>query len=199
MKGVVLSLLVGSVLIVTAAASSEPTAGTLSLDALSFVSFDGAQNFPIPAGSTIRFEFGDVIGGQASFTIDPSDVAIAPIPLGDNDAVLLYRLASGSTGIVRRVDGSTRIEFSATIQASTVSSAGSSANLYSLVFTTETAVASNATQTEQIEVEGVRVVPGPNYVQLVGGATNQPDAIPRPGTAVYAVLSGTFDWFPSLP
>ncbi|MDJ0868269.1 MAG: hypothetical protein QNK03_19340 [Myxococcota bacterium] len=43
------------------------------------------------------------------------------------------------------------------------------------------------------------VVQGPNYVRLVGAATNEPDAYPQPGTAAYAVPSGSFDWIPELP
>jgi hypothetical protein len=90
------------------------------------------------------------------------------------------------------------LEFHAAIEASIANASGTTANHYSLIFTTESTTATNAALTEQIEVEGMRLVPGPNYVQLVGGATNKPDAIPQPGSAVYAVLSGTFDWFPAL-
>jgi hypothetical protein len=173
--------------------------GTLSLDGLSFVSFDGTQNLPIPAGSVIRFRFGEVADGSVTFTIDPEDAAILPIPAGEDGATIQYRLASGATGTARKIDGAPKIEFTATIAATMQSASGGGTHHYALLFTTETTSASNAAQTEQIEVEGMRVVPGPNYVQLVGAATNKPDAFPQPGTTVYAVLSGSFDWFPSLP
>jgi hypothetical protein len=67
---------------------------------------------------------------------------------------------------------------------------------YRLRFTTGTAEATNATQTETVAVEGSAVATS-NHVRLVGAATNDPDAFPAPGEAVYAVLSGTFDWLPS--
>jgi hypothetical protein len=191
-------------LVVTMAAGVPATSraenfGTLALDGLSFVSFDGEQNLPIPAGSSIRFRFGDIASGQASFTIDPADVVIAPIPLGEDGAVLHYRLRASATGTVRKIDGTPKLEFAAEIEAATTNGSGSAANSYSLLFTTETATATSLDQSEQIEVDGMRVIPGPNYVQLVGGATNKPDAFPQPGSAVYCVLSGSFDWFPNLP
>jgi hypothetical protein len=44
-----------------------------------------------------------------------------------------------------------------------------------------------------VQVTGARIVPGARYVQLVGATLNKPNAVPQPGTAVYKVLSGSFD------
>jgi hypothetical protein len=44
----------------------------------------------------------------------------------------------------------------------------------------------------------MRLVESARYVQLVGATSNKPDAFPEPGTAVTAVLSGTFDRLPAL-
>jgi hypothetical protein len=42
----------------------------------------------------------------------------------------------------------------------------------------------------------MRLVDGVWYGQLVGATTNQANAFPEPGTAVYTVLSGRFDRIP---
>lgn len=50
---------------------------------------------------------------------------------------------------------------------------------------------------DAVAVEGMRVVEGPNFVQLVGATTNRSDAAIEPGAAAYGVLSGSFDSIPS--
>jgi len=42
----------------------------------------------------------------------------------------------------------------------------------------------------------MRVVEGAGYGQLVGAPTNKTNAFPKPGTAVYTVLSGQFVQLP---
>jgi hypothetical protein len=42
----------------------------------------------------------------------------------------------------------------------------------------------------------MRLVDGVWYGQLVGATTNKTNAFPKPGTAVYTVLSGRFDPIP---
>lgn len=181
----------------TAHASADEIA-TLSLDGLSFVSFDGSRNFSIPAGS-IKLHFGEPNNGAVPFTISTGDTAIEPIPAGEDGGVIHYRLVSNTSGLMRQTSEGLRLEFHASIEARMEAPGGGGSHVYELVFTTETAGASDVTQTEAVEVDGMRVVPGPNYVQLVGAATNRPDAFPAPGAAVYAVLSGSFDKLPDIP
>jgi hypothetical protein len=87
-------------------------------------------------------------------------------------------------------------ELVATLVARLRESTESAPVAYRLRFTTGTAEATNAAQTEVVEIEGAPAA-APNQVRLVGAATNDPDAFPAPGEAVYAVLSGAFDWLPS--
>jgi hypothetical protein len=49
-----------------------------------------------------------------------------------------------------------------------------------------------------LAIDGTPVEAG-NHVRLVGAATNRQDAFPGPGEAVYAILSGSFDWLPEGP
>ena len=81
---------------ISPAARADETVSTFSLDALSFISF-GDQQILLPAsGSSVRFHFGaPAADGSIPFTIAPSDVSIAPIPLPAErgDASLLDRLA----------------------------------------------------------------------------------------------------------
>jgi hypothetical protein len=67
---------------------------------------------------------------------------------------------------------------------------------YSMPFTTETVVSRSLDGNAEIAVQGARLVRGARYVQLVGATANKANARPEPGAAVYAVLSGTFDWVP---
>ena len=50
--------------------------------------------------------------------------------------------------------------------------------------------------TMTVEITGMRLVDGVWYVQLVGATVNKENAFPKPGTAVYTVLSGQFDQMP---
>jgi hypothetical protein len=182
-----------------AAAANAGTQGTLTLDGLSFLAFDGGRSFPIPPGSTIRFRFADPADdGSVSFTIEPDDVAIAPIQVSEG-TMLRYTLDAPIRGTMRREGGQRRVEFTAVLAASLSSPDGTSASTYSLRFTTESASATDAAQDDSIEVDGMRVVEGPNYVQLVGATTNRTDAAIEPGSAAYGVLSGSFDSIPTLP
>jgi hypothetical protein len=73
---------------------------------------------------------------------------------------------------------------------------GSGTYKYPMSFTTETASASNAQRTKSIAVNGMRLVDGAWYAQIVGATTNKENAFPEPGASVYTVLSGTFDRVP---
>jgi hypothetical protein len=173
--------------------------GRLSLDSASFVAFQGYGNLALPVSSTILFHFGDVqADGTAPFTVTPGDVTIGPIPVQPG-ATLHYGLASSSSGTIRKTAGGLQIDFEASVQASLEAPDGGGTTNYALRFTTQTASATNAAGTQTVHLTGIPVVQGPNYVQLVAGATNRPDAYPGPGAAVYGVLSGTFDQLPNLP
>jgi hypothetical protein len=179
-------------------ARAEDQLGTLSLDATSFVSYSESQNPHIPAGSTIRFRFGAAnADGSAPITVRPEDVAIAPIAVAQGMAIQ-YSLGGPATGTLRKVAGAKQIELFATLVATLQGSPETPPVSYELRFTTGTAQASNTSQTETVTVDGVPAAAA-NYVQLVGAATNRPDAFPGPGEAVYAVLSGSFDALPVLP
>lgn len=181
----------------TGAAAQAGTQGTLTLDGLSFLAFDGGRSYPIPPGSTMRFQFGaPSTDGTVGFTVARDDVAIAPIPVAEG-TTLTYALDAPIRGTMRREGGQRRLEFIAVLKATLSSPDGTSASTYSLQFTTESASASDAAGEDAVAVEGMRVVEGPNYVQLVGATTNRSDAAIEPGAAAYGVLSGSFDSIPS--
>ena len=182
-----------------AAAARADLVGTLSLDALSYIAFQGYGNLSLPAGSSVQFHFGAAQpDGSVPFTITPGDVSIGPIPV-QAGSTLHYGLASGASGTIRRSAGGLQITFEAAVQASLDQPAGGGTTNYALAFTTQSTSATNAAGTQTVALTGTPVVQGPNYVQLVAGATNRPDAFPGPGAAVYGVLSGTFDQLPNLP
>jgi hypothetical protein len=180
------------------AAQAQEQIGTLALDATSFISYSESANAAIPAGSTIRFRFGAANGdGSVPITVRPEDVSIAPIAVSEGISIQ-YTLGGVASGTLRTVGGAHTIELLATLVATLRESSETAPVAYALRFTTGTAQASNASQTETVTVAGEPAAPS-RHVELVGAATNQPDAFPGPGEAVYAVLSGTFDWLPVLP
>ena len=63
-------------------------------------------------------------------------------------------------------------------------------------FSTDSAAASDITGTQTLSVNGLRLVEGVWYGQIVGATTNKANAFPEPGAAVYSVLSGSFDQVP---
>jgi apolipoprotein N-acyltransferase len=191
---------VGSLLLVASATSSgaQGVVATLHLDGLSFVSFEGKQAYALPPGSTIRFRFGSRVLDTVPFTIQPADVSIEPIDVGDG-ATLRYGLASAASGsLTRTKDGQPIMRFAATISATLGGENGGGTKTYALEFTTEGTSARSADGRVTAEIQGMRLVEGARYVQLVGAVTNKSDAFPAPGTAVTAALSGTFDGLPSL-
>jgi hypothetical protein len=176
---------------------AEPTVGTLALDGLSFVSFQDQEVLSIPAGSTLRFHFGaPASDGSIPFTLGPEDVAIEPIPMPGSAGTLRYTLAGSTSGWIRPTPSGRRIDFTASVAASLESPDGGGTFTYVLPFTTESAEASNAPGTTTVEATGMRLVEGAWYVQLVGATTNRTNAFPKPGAAIYTVLSGRFDRLP---
>lgn len=178
--------------------SNAQTTSTLSLDGSSFVSFGNQEIFSIPLGSSIVFEFGSPNAeGEVPFTIQPSGVTIPAIPMGTGDNELRYTLSSSTTGVMTPTPTGRRINFTAPLRATIVSPDGTSGYYdYSIPITTETAEAQDIAGALQIEITGLRLLDSIWYCQLVGGTTNRENAFPEPGTAVYAVLNGTFDQVP---
>jgi hypothetical protein len=181
----------------TPTARAETSTGTLTLDGLSFVSFEDEEVLRIPSGSTLRFHFGErASDGSIPFTLGPEDVEIAPIPMPTGGGTLQYRLVSTASGTIRPTESGRRMEFTASIAASLERPEGSGTFTYIVPFTTEAAEAPNSARTDSVETAGMRLVEGARYVQLVGATTNRTNAFPKPGAAVYTVLSGSFDRLP---
>ena len=192
MKQIHLVALVLVALVSSSRAGAE-TVGTLTLDSFSFVSFQDEQVLSL-SGSTIRFHFGAAQSdGSVPFTIAPADVSIPEISLS-SDQTLRYGLASAGSGTLRTSPTGHIVEFSAAVTATLIEGEDEGTLTYAVPFTTETATASSGGQ--NVSVTGVRIVPGARYTQLVGATVNKPNAVPQPGTAVYTVLSGSFDQLP---
>jgi hypothetical protein len=185
-------------LFIPATSIAQEVVSTLTLDSLSFISFEGYENLSIPSGSTLRFRFGEPASdGSVPFSLSPSDVSIGEIPLWSSDGVLRYTLAAPTTGTATLTPGGIRLSFPATVVATLVRDGAENPLSYSLTLTTETTAASDATGTNTETITGERVIPGPNYVQLAGATTNKTNAFPEPGRAVCLVLSGSFDQLPN--
>jgi len=181
----------------TTPTSADETVSTFTLDGLSFISF-GDQEIVLPdSGSTLKFRFGDPNpDGSIPFTIRPEDVSIDPVALPDGGGTLTYALASQATGVMSPTSEGRKLTFTATVSATLDSPTSKGTFDYAIPFTTEAAAASNATGSETLNVTGMRLVDGVWYGQIVGATTNKENAFPEPGTAVYSVLSGSFDQVP---
>ena len=188
------ALLLGLLLAAPAGAQSV---GTFTLDGLSFISFGDDQILYLPAGSTLKFNFGaPQPDGSASFTIAPSDVSIGDVSL-PSGGVLRYAMASTATGTIETTAEGREIQFTGEVRATLDTGSASDGSYdYSIPFTTETTAATNLPGTETLSVYGLRLVDGVWYGQIVGATTNKANAFPEPGAAVYTVLSGTFDQVP---
>lgn len=177
-------------------ALAESVVGTLTLDGLSYVSFGDREILPLASGSTIRFRFGTPASdGSIPFTIQPEDVSIDPIPLSGG-GTLHYGLAKSATGTMRMTETGRQVTFHADVTATLARDGEGGTFTYSVPFTTEGASAMNIAKTETVSVTGMRLVDEAGYVQLVGATVNRTNAYPKPGTAVYTVLSGQFDQIP---
>lgn len=194
MNRIALVMLMMAVVLSSSRARAE-TVGTLTLDSLSYVSFQDQQVLSL-AGGTIRFHFGETQSdGSVPFSIAPGDVSIPDISLSGGQ-ILRYALAAGASGSLHPSTTGQTVALNASITATLIEGEGEDEGTYTYAvpFTTETASASSGGQT--VSVTGVRIVPQARYVQLVGATVNKPDAVPQPGTAVYTVLSGSFDQLP---
>lgn len=180
-------------------ANAQEQTATLTLDGLSYISFGERRTFSLDGG-TIMFRFGSSNDRGLPFTIEPSDVAIPAISLGDGTQ-LQYGIASVASGsIIRNRAGEPTVTLDATLTSGLVDSEAQ--HRYPLQFTTEDASASSAPTADRassVNITGMRLVEGARYVQLVGATTNRLDTELESGAAVSAVLSGTFDFLPAIP
>lgn len=177
---------------------AQDIVATLRLDEHAYISYSETETAKLPSGSTIQFRFGPAnADGSVPISVRPADLSIAPIPVAEG-ATIEYALRETASGTIRSVGGVRQIELAATLVASLREDPDVAPVAYQLVFTTGRAQASNAGGTETVTLDG-EAPAASNRVSLVGAATNRPDAFPAPGEAVYAVLSGTFDWLPALP
>lgn len=178
-------------------AHAQGTVGTLTLDGLSFVSFGNDEVLRVPPGSTLRFNFGNIEpDGSIPFTIAPADLDMPPIPIPSSSGSLIYSLDAAVSGVVTPTTEGRKIEFTASVNATLAQPGGGGTYTYVMPFTTEYASASDITGTLTVALTGMRLVEDVWYVQLVGATTNRENAFPKPGTAVYTVLSGQFDQLP---
>jgi hypothetical protein len=120
-------------------------------------------------------------------------VSIPEISLS-NDRTLRYGLASATSGLLRPSKTGQIVEFNASVTATLIEGKDESTLTYAVPFTTEIATATSGAKS--VEVTGARVVPGARYTQVVGATVNKANADPKPGAAVYTVLSGSFDQLP---
>ena len=116
--------------------------------------------------------------------------------MGTGGEVLRYTLAAPATGTMRATPDGRRIEFDAVIRASVTRPDGTGSFDYAVPFTTETAQSTSADGSLTLSRSGMRLVEGAWYAQIVGATVNKTNAFPEPGTAVYTVLSGSFDQVP---
>ena len=160
--------------------------GTLTLDMLSFISFQDDEILLLPAGSTLRFDFGTPdANGNIPFTINPNNLSIDPIDVPSLDRTLSYGLSGTATGVIRPTATGRIIEFSSMVSAS-LSGENGATFVYPIEFTTETTSASDVLGQVDIEVTGLRLIEGVWYAQLVGATSNHENAFPEPGKAVYS-------------
>jgi hypothetical protein len=105
-------------------------------------------------------------------------------------------MARPARGTIRPTEGGRQIEFTATVRATLHRGGDRGSFDYEIPFTTKGASAANDLGTEKLHVSGMSLVEGAWYAQIVGATTNQGNAWPKPGAAVYTVLSGSFDRVP---
>lgn len=174
---------------------------TLTLDALSFLSFDDTWNHSLPTQGAITFRFESPDErGRVPFTIRPEDLAFPRFALSGPQETLTLRLALPASGVLRRAPNRRPIvEFDALISGTLERPAGSKSGTFSVFFTTETAVAHDLTGSRVRQIPGMRIDEASRSVQLVATTSAEADDAPRPGAMIYAILSGRFDRLPELP
>ena len=179
-------------------ASAADLVGTLTLDANSRISIDASDPLPIPAGSTIRFHFGEPAeDGTVPVSLAPADVQIDPVKLPDGRR-MHYTLADAARGTLKRGTGGLTLTLDATVRVGVAGRMGREVRDYPAFFTTESTIAVNDKRTRLQTLRGQKISESARTVTLVAGATNAGDAAISKGEAVSVVLIGTFDRLPSL-
>jgi hypothetical protein len=181
-----------------AAGAEEPFVATFRLDPFSVVSFGDQEIYPLPEGSEIQFEFAPSgAPGSRGFSIRPSEALIKPMPLRGVGESMQFTLARTATGVMRRApEGGLVIEIDAYVTVTLDHPDTPGWKRLPIRLTTESAQARSRDGRQVIDVAGGRVAG--RGVQLVGATTNSDADHPKPGAAVYVVLSGVFDRLPSL-
>lgn len=170
-------------------------AATLTLDSLSFVSFEDEVTMPIVPGGSIQFDFGAPnADGSIPFTIQPAGVNLPLVTSYQLNASLQYSLASPATGLFTPSATGRRITFTGTFTAQDVTRPAAGTRSYVMSFTTENASARSLDGTAEVNREGFIAPTGANYVQIVGATVAKSEN--EHGSAVYLVLSGSFDQLP---
>lgn len=168
---------------------------TMTLDLFSFVSFEDQITMSIPAGGTVKFEFGAPNpDGSIPFQISPSGVDLPLITSHPLNATLKYALAGPAVGLMTPTPSGRQIAFSGTFSAQDMTKPDAGVRSYPMLFTTENASAESADGSMVVSREGYRVPDGADYVQIVGATVAESEN--ENGSAVYLVLSGTFDHLP---
>lgn len=182
----------------TSAASADPFVATLRLDPFSIVSFGDQEIYALPEGSLIEFEFSAAEGSKfLGFVIRPRGALIEPMTLRYADEALRFTLGQTATGVMRLAgDGRVTMEIDAYVIVTLDHPEAPGVKKLPIRLTTESAQAKSLEGDRTIDVAGGRV--SGRGVQLVGATTNAEDDYPRPGAAVYVVLSGAFDQLPTL-
>ncbi len=176
----------------------EELTATLTLDGLSFVSFQDREVYSIPAGSTVRFNFGTPSLGSVSLAIKPSDVDMGPLTLRDGKGTMRFGLSQGAIGSARLGNDGVIMELVAEVVVTLLHPEQGGSKKIRLLLTTESAEGWNLGGTDKVSLTGMRMSPIARAIQLVGATTNAANDFPEPGAAVKVVLSGAFDKFPSL-
>lgn len=199
-RKIVLLILVFSIAPVSASGQLKGLDGAkLTLDELSYISFGDKQIYPIPAGSSIRFQFGvQDVKGSVSFTISPDGVNIGAVRMKDGGEALLFGLARPAAGTMNvGADGAATMSFDAQLRVALRGPSGEGMREVAIHFTTEAAEARSLDGATRLNVAGMRLNRAARAVQFVGTSAVPASDYPAPGEAVYAVLSGVFDALPS--
>lgn len=189
-----------------AAASLVPEAttaelvSTLTLDGLSFVSFQDREVYSIPSGGTIKFHFPSLEGeGSIPLSLSPADAALGPMMIRGGEGAMTFELVGPATGAVRPgANGDLIFELGAQVRVTLTHPEQGGSKEIPVHFSTETKESVSLDGQDKVTVTGMRVHPAARAIQLVGTSTNAANDYPGPGVAVYVVLSGTFDQLPQL-
>jgi hypothetical protein len=192
-----LVLLAAVALATGSATRAQERTGTLTLDSLSYLSFDDEEFVPIPAGTRIRFRFGEADErGSVPFTIAREDLSLPQLALSNRRSLSVGLSAPGEGSVRRAPNRALVVELHALVETRLDRQA--EAGVHSLRFTTETALARNLARTRTLRVSGMRLDASTRAVQLVATTTGARED-PKPGAAIYVLLSGTFDAIPEVP